>query len=83
MEEDDSFVSQALLDSFNVEQCGKVNYENLENYGGTQKLASELDVSTETGLFLHQVLPLRERYGSNVFPCTRRRGVFELLVEGK
>jgi hypothetical protein len=71
-----------MLDSMNVEQCMKDNRANLEKYGGVDGLASALGISLETGLTHEQVITMRAKYGTNMFPETPLKGFITLFIEG-
>lgn len=63
-----SDISQASLDSINVEQSKNENKENFLRMGGVSGLAKSLEVNFETGLTIDQVRMLRSKFGDNCFP---------------
>eukprot|EP01031_Cornospumella_fuschlensis_P048696 gene48696-59620_t len=74
-------LSQALLDSLNVEQQRDDNRKNLDALGGVEALGRIIGVNFETGLTANQITSLRERFGVNVFPETPLDSFFTLLIE--
>lgn len=74
-------VSQATLDSLNVEQARNENRAKLDELGGVDALAKLIGVSFATGLTNEQVVHLREKHGTNKFPESPMSSFFELLLD--
>lgn len=73
-------ISQATLDSINVEQARSENQANLRDLGGVEGLAKALDLRFDTGLTMDQVRMLRSKFGENVFPESPLATYFSLLI---
>ena len=58
---DDLFITQEILDSFNVEQAREDNRAALNDFGGVDGLAKAIGIDLETGLTRDQVYEMRER----------------------
>jgi magnesium-transporting ATPase (P-type) len=72
-------ISQTVLDSLNEHEAS-TNRENLDRLGGVEGLAKQLSVSLARGLTSAQVLSMREKFGSNIFPAAPFNSYLELLL---
>eukprot|EP00428_Durinskia_dybowskii_P063499 CAMPEP_0170387380 /NCGR_PEP_ID=MMETSP0117_2-20130122/17526_1 /TAXON_ID=400756 /ORGANISM="Durinskia baltica, Strain CSIRO CS-38" /LENGTH=328 /DNA_ID=CAMNT_0010643243 /DNA_START=167 /DNA_END=1149 /DNA_ORIENTATION=+ len=80
MADSSSELSQAVLDSLNVEQARHDNRANLDALGGVEALIKKIGVNPVTGLTPEQVVSQRERYGNNCFPESPMDTYLELLL---
>jgi len=78
--EAETSITQAILDSINVEQQKEDNRNSLDELGGVEGLAKKLGVNPETGLTSDQVLGLRAKFGENRFPESKMESFLELLI---
>ena len=74
-------LTQATLNSLNVEQARDENKKNLDGIGGVQGLAKSIDLNISTGLSMAQVQTLRAQFGVNAFPESPMKGFLTLLLE--
>lgn len=72
-------LSQALLDSLNVEQAREENKANLDALGGVEKLIKMVGVDPATGLTKMQVDAQRKEFGDNCFPESPMDSYLQLL----
>jgi magnesium-transporting ATPase (P-type) len=80
MDPSDKVLTQALLDSLNVEQARKENRAALDTLGGSDQLMKLIGVNPATGLTHQQVLELREKFGNNCFPEAPMESYLSLLL---
>ena len=73
-------MTQALLDSLNVEQGRLENRKNLDDLGGVEKLCAMIGVDGNVGLTHDQVVVQRSKFGDNTFPESPMASYFELLL---
>lgn len=74
-------VTQATLDSINVEQSFKENRANLDALGGPMGLVKLLYSNVDQGLSHEQVQLNRAKFGRNAFPEAPMKGYFSLLKD--
>lgn len=74
-------ITQAELDSLNIEQSRHVNREHLEAMGGIEMLCKRLGVDITKGLTSDQVYDKYLKFGNNVFPESPMSSFFELFAE--
>ena len=72
-------LSQADLDSLNVEQAKEENKSNLVRLGGIENIAAAMGINLQTGLTDVQVPIAREKFGTNKFPDSPMDSFFVLL----
>lgn len=77
----DEGISQYQLDSMNVDQSREQNKVNFVALGGLEAIAAKLNVNLHDGLNFGQVLEMRQRYGTNVFPESPMKSFFQLFCE--
>ena len=75
-----SNISQATLDSINVEQARTENKAKLESLGGVQGIGKSLGVDFSRGLSLDQVTSHRKIYGDNAYPESPMDSYLTLLI---
>jgi len=73
-------VAQATIDALNVEQARKENKANLDELGGVEGLANQLNLNLESGLSSNQVLASRAKYGPNKFPESPMDSYFSIWI---
>eukprot|EP01036_Dinobryon_divergens_P048818 gene48818-65460_t len=78
---DSGTLSQALLDSLNVEQSRDENKERLQKLGGVEELAKLIGTNFESGLTSSQVEVLREKFGTNKFPESPMRSFLQMVMD--
>eukprot|EP00981_Chlorochromonas_danica_P011661 scaffold4203_cov166-Ochromonas_danica.AAC.7 len=76
-----SELTQALLDSLNVEQQRDENRKVLDDLGGVEALARIIGLNVHTGLTQQQVKLLRDKFGANAYPEAPLDSFFKLLLE--
>lgn len=74
-------LDQILLDSMNVEQQRHENKKILEDIGGIDSLIKLVGVNIHNGLTQQQVLEMREKFGTNVFPESPMDSYLSMLLE--
>lgn len=74
-------LSQAVLDSMNIEQQKEDNRKNLDELGGIEGLIKLVGVDPVNGWSKEQVVAMRNKYGLNSFPETPLDSYFKLLLE--
>jgi magnesium-transporting ATPase (P-type) len=74
-------VTQATLDSINVEQSFKENRANLDALGGPHGLVQLLFSNVDQGLSHEQVALNRSKFGVNAFPEAPMKGFLSLLMD--
>lgn len=74
-------ITQATLNSLNIEQAKADNLANLIALGGIEGLASKLGVDLENGLRTHQVQIMSSAFGSNAFPSSPQKYFIVLFFE--
>jgi magnesium-transporting ATPase (P-type) len=77
---DNTLLTQALLDSMNVEQGRDENRAALDAIGGQEKFLRLVGVNPDTGLTSAQVTVQREKFGDNCFPESPMDSYLELLI---
>eukprot|EP01031_Cornospumella_fuschlensis_P049938 gene49938-61131_t len=73
-------LTQALLDSLNVEQQREDNRKNLDDLGGIDALVKLMGVDTTNGWTHEQVAQMRARFGTNAFPEAPLESYISLLI---
>ena len=74
-------VTQATLNSLNVEQAKTDNLANLNALGGIEGLAELLGIDRERGLTTEQVQEMQNLFGLNVFPSAPQKMFIVLFYE--
>jgi Ca2+-transporting ATPase len=74
-------LDQILLDSMNVEQQRSENKKVLEELGGIDTLMKLIGVNMQNGLTKEQVLTMRAKFGTNVFPESPMDSYLSMLLE--
>jgi magnesium-transporting ATPase (P-type) len=78
--DDKSAISQAVLNSLNVEQGREENKACLEGLGGVDKLIALIGTDSHAGLTHAKVLRQRELFGENKFPESPMDSYIDLLI---
>jgi len=73
-------ITQKILDDLNVEQSETENKTNLDQLGGIEELAKNLQINISTGLTNEQVIELRNKFGNNQFPVSPLDSYLSLLI---
>ena len=74
-------VTQATLNSLNVEQAKLENLANLNALGGIEGLAELLNIDRERGLTNDQVQEMQSIFGLNIFPSAPQKMFIVLFYE--
>ena len=77
----DEEITQATLDSLNVEQSRLENRAHLDELGGVDALCRKLGVNPDVGLTNEQVVAMRAKFGSNEMPASPKKSYLELWLE--
>ena len=74
-------VTLKLLANLNVSQSANDNKLHLDDHGGPECLAKNMNVDPRSGLQREQVLLQRRAFGSNFFPDSPMESFWSLLIE--
>lgn len=74
-------VTVKLLASLNVSQSATENKLHLDDYGGPEYLAKNMNVNSKSGLMREQVPHQKRIFGANFFPDSPMESYWSLLLE--